>query len=80
MLAAQRTRWHTEAELAALWEAIEAHLITGAIAEFGLSELLDAEVLALKTLETTTFGCLEAMNGAQGLSWEPMQAGCPQKD
>ena len=80
VLAAQRTRWHTEAELTALWEAIEAHLITGAIAEFELADLLGVEVPDLKALETTTLGCLEAMNGAQGLSWEPMQAGCQQED
>ena len=80
VLAAQRTRWHTDAELAALWEGIEAHLITGAIAEFELADLLDVDVPALKALEATTFQCLEAMNGAQGLSWEPVAAGCHQED
>lgn len=43
MLAAQRTRWHTAAELDALWEAIEAHLLTGAVAKYGLFDLLDVD-------------------------------------
>ena len=54
--------------------------VTGAIAEFGLADLLDVEVPDLKTLETTTFHCLEAMSGARGLSWEPMKAGCHRRD
>ena len=77
VLAAQRTRWHTEAELACLWEAVEAHLITGAIAEFALAELLDVEVPDLDALETTTLECLEAMRGARDLSWTPTGAALP---
>ena len=44
VLAAQRTRWHTEAELACLWEAVEAHLITGAVAEFKLRWRLGSSI------------------------------------
>ncbi len=68
-LAAQRTRWHTDAELAALWAAVEAHLITGCIARFGLADLLKVKVPALRGLEPTTRGCLQAMWGTRGLAW-----------
>ena len=74
VFAAQRTRWHTEAELAALWETVEAHLLTAAIAAYGLSELLDVDVPARKRIDTPTLGCLEATCGARGLSWAPTGA------
>ena len=76
-LAAQRTRWHTEAELACVWEAVEAHLITGAVAEFELTDLLDVEVPALEALEATTLRCLEAMREARDLAWTPAGAALP---
>ena len=77
VLAAQRTRWHTEAELACLWEAVEAHLITGAIVEFELSDLLEVDVPAREALEATTRRCLEAMRAARDLSWTPAGAALP---
>ena len=61
VLAAQRTRLHTEAELAVVWDTVEAHLITAAIAAFELSEFLDTDFPVRKKLDAQTLGCLEAM-------------------
>lgn len=69
VLAAQRTRLHTEAELAALWEAVEAHLLTGAVAWFELADYLEVEVPTLDDLDAATRGCLEAVRGTRGLAW-----------
>ena len=77
VIAAQRTRWHTEAELAALWETVEAHLITAAIVAFDLSRSLDMHGPLRKRLDVPTLGCLDAMRGARGLSWAPTGAAVP---
>ncbi len=72
-LAAQRTRLHTEAELAELWENIEAHLVAGAMVWFKLADLLypPTSLPAKKTVHATTRACLDAVRAARGISWDP---------
>ena len=74
VLAAQRTRFHEEAELKALWSAVEAHLITDATVEFELADLIHADVPSAEALDAVTLGCLEAMHGVRGLVWTPAGA------
>lgn len=73
-LAAQRTRWHTDAELDRLWQAVEAHLLVDSLVEFELADCLDADVPSAETLEAMTSGCLEAMRAGRGLAWTPAGA------
>lgn len=73
-LAAQRTRLHTDAELAALWGASEEHLLTGAPVWFDLNEFLEVDVPTLDALDASTRGCLEAIRGTRGLIWTPAGA------
>ena len=72
--AAQRTRWHTDAELDRLWEAVEAHLLTGSIVWFELAEWLETDAPSAETLGAATEGCLEAMCTGRGLAWTPAGA------
>ena len=71
VLAAQRTRLHTQAELKALWKAIKIHLITGALAWFELDDLLEVELPAAETLHIITRDYLEAVYKVRGLAWTP---------
>lgn len=78
VLAAQRTRLHDEMELTALWQAVEEHLLTGAMAWFDFTDYLQVDVPTLEALDVTTRGCLAAAHGTLGLIWTP--AGAVQQD
>ena len=73
LLAAQRTRLHAPAELAELWETIEAHLLTEAVTWFELTDLLDIDIPATQTLLTTNH-CLDVARGQRGIAWTPAGA------
>lgn len=73
-LAAQRTRWHTDAELDQLWAAVETHLLVDSVVGVGLDEWLEVDVPRAETLEAATGGCLEAMRAGRGLAWTPAGA------
>ena len=71
VLAAQRTRLHTNEELTRLKKIIEAHLLTAALARFGLLELLEEALPPLPALDATTGACLGALRATRGLAWTP---------
>ena len=73
LLAAQRTRLHSDAELTALWQAIEAHLVTEAVAWFELADWLAVDVPADQTLLATNH-CLDVARGQRGVTWTPAGA------
>ena len=72
VLAAQHTRLHSAEDLDALWAAVEAHLLGGAITWFDLTKWSDnADMPDPEVLHAAALGCLKVVRGERGIAWTP---------